>query len=508
MPINFCGISLNRNKKCNVCRTYLVTKNGQTTICLSPLLLFLLLLLLPCAHCRAKAGLNHLARNSFLPEIQVHHLFWYSFHLKRTTMLFDNNRTTNTGGGFEPRSSAAQSMSSLHFSNSFSSGGTSRSLSQLAAANIQYSNDMTANVGPSNAGTPALLGNRPTFSGLSQQQQQPSSAQQQSNYADNGGIQESLDNHMDNILLRIVQMQQQQTKELLEERVQKRLKEDWDVSVQAWRNTLVGNRNFVDDTTEITMAAGGNKQHLMLTNGQSYGVGSQSLGLLNANGTETTQMVMDHLQIVQNMGQSTNVLQLMDNFETIATNDGYSSAWQLLKALLPNMSSPVGGALGALDFLCCQYQRVVEDRVRSASLNGHDVAAPVQYQNARANSAAAFVKLTIGSTASVWDIIYYCKYPQKAHSTNSVFIFHSSVSCPGGVRFEMRRCPCCQSSRFQYSGWNGKFCRGATRPCPHPGPTCQQARKLFLHVWFRSGAIDGSTASGCRAQLLRKDQGT
>ncbi|KAL3904824.1 MAG: hypothetical protein SGILL_009918 [Bacillariaceae sp.] len=182
-----------------------------------------------------------------------------------------------------------------------------------------------------------------------------------------------------------------------------------------------------------------NARPLMLDNGQSYGGrggGGHAVGVLTGVGSvsnmanmtdEQKTVAMKHLKIVQDMNHqsiSTDPIHLMDEFEKVSTPDGYQTGWPLLKAMLPNRNkSPVHGALGALDFLCFQFQHVMDGRVREATMDKQDTFIPLQYQNARATSAATFAKLTIGSVNSVWDKVYF-----YAHAAREVV-----VSAPPGT---------------------------------------------------------------------------
>jgi hypothetical protein len=293
-----------------------------------------------------------------------------------------------------------------------------RSLSELAASNIQRSSSsIAASIGPPSAAAQALLGQRTNLSGLLSsfttraipQQQAPHMSISSNSFALNSdyGIEKSLENHCDGILNRILKKQQEQTERMLEDIVEQRRKEDWKVEREWWMKELVRDRNLVDPTNKTSSIG----IFPAMGNGSS---GAENRGLLMsdhrrdvtnfAQGPDTN-MIKEHLDIVCEIGKSPDLFLFLDKFEKLALSQGnmggYQTSWSLLREVLTNCQSPVDRALGTLTH---------RNSVKTASLKGQDISTLIHYSNRLAGNVAAFVKLTNGSNASVWDILYYCKF--------------------------------------------------------------------------------------------------
>jgi hypothetical protein len=303
-----------------------------------------------------------------------------------------------------------------------------RSLSELAASNIQRSSSsIAASIGPPSAAAQALLGQRTNLSGLlsssttraiPQHHQPPHMSMSSNAFALNSdyGIEKSLENHCDGILNRILKKQQEQTERMLEDIVEQRRKEDWKVEREWWMKELVRDRNLVDPTNKTSSIG----IFPAMGNGSS---GAENRGLLMsdhrrdvtnfAQGPDTN-MIKEHLDIVCEIGKSPDLFLFLDKFEKLALSQGnmggYQTSWSLLREVLTNCQSPVDRALGTLTHLCHQYQGYIRNRVKTASLKGQDISTLIHYSNRLAGIVASFVKLTNGSNASVWDILYYCKF--------------------------------------------------------------------------------------------------
>ncbi|KAL3916530.1 MAG: hypothetical protein SGILL_005138 [Bacillariaceae sp.] len=236
---------------------------------------------------------------------------------------------------------------------------------------------------------------------------------------------------MDGILERIVNQQEKHTMDLLEQKAQQRMQDDWAMERELWRNELVGNRNLNDDASSFSSEIGGRGGGDFYDNRNYNASGGLLMGGSNGNGNyrvaspEEQQLfekvAKEHGKIVvQNIknddGATTTFLGTMEQFENIAVSRGnntpqdkmYRNAWQLLEKMLPNLKAgPIHAALGSLDYLCCQFQRILSDQVRSAAAAA--VSGSAEYPtSALATGVAAFCKLTLGNGTSVWDVLYYC----------------------------------------------------------------------------------------------------
>ena len=132
--------------------------------------------------------------------------------------------------------------------------------------------------------------------------------------------------------------------------------------------------------------------------------------------------MQEHLAIVKEIQPTSDPLQIITGFEKLACTEtfggGYKNAWMLLGCMLPNMQTPISGAQGSQSHFCRQYQTIINNHVKSASLSGQDISTSVYYGNGNgsnnnssmAETIAAYVKLISGSNASVWEILYYCTY--------------------------------------------------------------------------------------------------
>lgn len=303
-----------------------------------------------------------------------------------------------------------------------------RSIQELGAANMKFSSYSAAHVLPS-AEAQLLLGNKTDFGLLSNT---ASTSDRGKSYGggdtfsfdtmSGGGIQEVVERHRDGILQRILKDQREQTRRLLDEKVEHHLQQTWAKEREWWKKNLVANRNLIDSTN--TPGSGSSP---FGTEGGVVGVGKSGgllLGDFSSNFTSSIyatksdpKEIQDHLIVVQSIGPSSDYGHLIRKFEKVAlageNSTMYQTAWQLLGSVLPSMQTPVFAALGVEFHFCRQYQHYISSQVKSASLNGQDVSTTVQYSNGMAGKIASFVKLVSGSNASVWEVLYYCKYSKS-----------------------------------------------------------------------------------------------
>lgn len=237
-------------------------------------------------------------------------------------------------------------------------------------------------------------------------------------------LQERCKQHRDGILERVLNTQRERTHRALEKAVERQLEDDWSKERQLWMEELVGKRNLVDSTNDSSpLAALGPSQSSptyptlagAMTSNLLPGYASTSTNYLNL------RMAEDHLQLVQSQSLvgAIDYRELMAKFQQLASstaeesNAGYTTAWQLLSCMLPNLTTPVNGALGALIHLCRQYQTFIKNRVAAGSLARQDLSTSAAYGSGMARTVASYVKLDLGSGASFWPILYNCKQKEN-----------------------------------------------------------------------------------------------
>ena len=233
-----------------------------------------------------------------------------------------------------------------------------------------------------------------------------------------GGIEEVVRRHRDGMLERILKDQRGETQRLLDKAVERQIEEDWEEQRTWWRKELVGDRNLVDATNINTHNIGGQVRDLRF-DGESNFSTPRERGLLitefgdgnrNTSGSPFAtgcdpKAMKDHLEIVKKTQETSDLKQAIADFERLArgSSNGYHNAWLLLGCMIPSMQNPIKGAQGALSHFCRQYQRIINNHVKSASLSGQDISTSINYGgcSAMAEMIASYVKLTSGSNASV-----------------------------------------------------------------------------------------------------------
>jgi hypothetical protein len=331
-----------------------------------------------------------------------------------------------------------------------------RSLQELAASNMALMNNGSGMGASGVAAQPTpsaqiLLGSRTDFGSLLNKTRSASTKSAKTNQLtgralsasdsssrysfdamSGGGIEAVVRRHRDGMLERILKDQREQTQRLLDKAVTRQVEDDWKEERSWWRKELVGDRNLVD-ATNIALSNGyshsGNdsagliKQRLIgpgstnPTRGllvADYSGGANQKNAMFATGCDPKAM-QEHLVVVQQIQPGSNPLQTIAGFEQMACTEtfggGYKNAWMILSSMLPKMESPIGAAQGAQSHFCKQYQNIIKNHVRSASLSGQDISTSVNYAGGSGSMAgmiASYVKLISGSDASVWEILYYC----------------------------------------------------------------------------------------------------
>lgn len=352
--------------------------------------------------------------------------------------------TLGNSGGPDAASTGRNSTSGLYFSSLSSSSLPSlgvnrmqpswrRSIAELAAESQSLIGKHPSQIPPQpSTEAQLLLGTRTDFSVLGptgtigpRRDGGKSSNGLKSALSIEGGIEQTLRNHRDEILTKVVTKERKETRKRLNAAVNKQLEEDWEMERAWWKNELTGNRNLVDRTNTfgwkrtVTGIASSNGSRSLTGNLLVADYGTTSL--VGLNGTAATSIdgcnpraIQEHLTIVRQMQPPMDPLQAIAAFEKVAlsaqANAGYQTAWQFMTCMLPKMSNPVEAALGSLVQLSRQYQTIIRNRVRIAQLNGNDASTSIRYGNGMAATIASYVQLTSGSSSGFWEIVYYCRW--------------------------------------------------------------------------------------------------
>jgi hypothetical protein len=281
----------------------------------------------------------------------------------------------------------------------------SRSLQELIATNQAL---IGGNPQQPTAAAQVLLGDRTDFGTLAASLEAP----KQPKTEVFASVEETCRKHRDGTIERILQKERDQTQKTLEKALERQLEEDWGREREWWMKEIVGTRNLVDSANSLVIRQ---PEQRLGSNFQALPSPSHYL-LADAHSSRThpldPRLVKDHLDLVKSITPSSNLSEIFSKFQKHSSSDsnGYMTAWQLLSSMVPNLSSPINGALGSLIHFCRQYQTIVKNRVASASLAGQDVSTAQYYGISMGGTVAAYVKLEFGSNASIWHILYFCKY--------------------------------------------------------------------------------------------------
>jgi hypothetical protein len=291
----------------------------------------------------------------------------------------------------------------------------SRSLQELMAANQA----LIGTTGPPQptAAAQVLLGSSRTDLGslVASLQAPKSSTSSSTKPATFASLEERCRTHRDGIIERILKKEREHSQRAFEKAIERRREEDWAKEREWWMNEIVGKRNLVDSTNTLALGPSEKSSTLPMLPGPT------SSNLLpgyasHSNPTLDARLAHEHWRIVKSLPEQSLDLGVLAQLESMAStldssSAGYTTAWQLMTSMIPRLSSsPIDGALGSLIHLCKQYQSHVKNRVASASLAGQDLSTRQNFGSGMAGTVAAFVKLEKGSNASIWHILYYCKY--------------------------------------------------------------------------------------------------
>lgn len=312
----------------------------------------------------------------------------------------------------------------------------SRSLQELMAANQSL---IGGNAQQPTAAAQVLLGNRTDFGRLAASLEAPKPHKQEAFTS----VEASCRKHRDGTIERILKKEREQTQKTLDHAIERQLEEDWAQEREWWMKELIGTRNLVDSTNTLVIRQPEVGSSLLALPGPSHNLFADTYA--SSSQSLDPKMVKEHLELVKSMTPTSDFSEVYSRFQKLAYSDsnGYMSAWQLLASMIPNLSSPIHGALGSLIHFCKQYQTFIKNRVASASLAGQDVSTRQNYGAGMGGTVAAYVKLEYGSNASIWNILYFCKWLLGVHCCERSRLYLTFFDlCFLNTRFAMRRCRC------------------------------------------------------------------
>jgi hypothetical protein len=221
--------------------------------------------------------------------------------------------------------------------------------------------------------------------------------------------------HRDGILERILRDEREHSHRMFEKAIEERREQEWAQERKWWMQELVGKRNVVDPTAVGRLSSStptGRTLPPALTS-PKYNVMSSTLLPGFPSRTDQTldaNLAMDHARILQADPKDWIAL-----LHQRSQDSGYATAWQLLGCMvLPRLDTAMDGARGALIHLCRQYQVVVTTRVASATLDGQQQNMGGSRLQGTAGTVTDYCQLEKGSHASIWDVLYYCKFGWKS----------------------------------------------------------------------------------------------
>lgn len=316
--------------------------------------------------------------------------------------------TKKTDGLQELASGAVPSMGGNQLRPSWS-----RSLQELAAANQTLIGGAGA-AQPTVAAQMLLGSNQTDFGSLVASLEAPKMST--ANTASFASLEDKCRKHRDGIIERILKKEREHSHRAFEKAIERRHEEDWAKEREWWMKEIVGKRNLVDETN--TLSFGGPTVEHRAAPPMLPGPASSNLlpGYSStANRTLDVRMAQEHGKVVMTLPVgSTDLDGVISQFEGVASRldstGGYTVAWQLARTMVPRHSSSIECALGSLIHLCKQYQTYVKNRVSSSRLAGQDLSIRQNFGSGMAGTVAAFVKIEKGSNASIWCILYFCKY--------------------------------------------------------------------------------------------------
>ena len=368
------------------------------------------------------------------------------------TLGASNNNNNDTGGFADL---AAGSLPTLGGGSDPLLPSWSRSLSELQAASQSL---LVAGARSSAAGNAAsLLGtDRTEFGRLTS-----NLAAENSHHHNGSRSTSSSSSHLlpEESFTTVAQLLQKQQNDILEnlltsaresadrtsqELTEKQLQDDWEREKEWWMQDIVGTR-----TLGGASASGNN----MLTNhgSDNNNNDNHSLpkalpapyptaatprflgGALSASTVASASLdpktAQAHLQVLQKVATSTTTsssgpqaardllakLQALTDASSIPEDSFYHTAWDFVGCLLERSGgSTMDHSMGVLVHLSRQFQSMIVQRVRAASLAGQDVSTLHNYGSGMVSTIAAHVQLEFGSSQqSIWHMLYFCTLREK-----------------------------------------------------------------------------------------------
>lgn len=221
-------------------------------------------------------------------------------------------------------------------------------------------------------------------------------------------LEDRLERRQQEILEQVVRKQREFTKQRMEKQEEERLNQQWEEEKERFLKELAGDIVLGGSAKPLPPSL------LSITNNIPVSV---------VHAADLPTMAQNHVQVVAKWNRDPD-LNAVEEFSRIASPSkfpSYAMAWKLLANIM-GKSNPTSIAAGTLAHLSRHFQSHIIGTVQKASLAGQDVSLSTTFSNEMANSVAAFVKLTHGSNATIWPLIYYCKLLLPHRCCQKVYI--------------------------------------------------------------------------------------
>lgn len=299
----------------------------------------------------------------------------------------------------------------------------SRSLGELKAANESF---LSGRPLQPSAGARTLLRDQTDYGRLAGSLKPPKQPKTEAGVS----VEQMLRQHRDGIMERILTQCREHTRRKADELVEKQLQEDWEKEKAWWLRETVGATRVGGSGNAILALEAEQRetshQHAMLS-------GPSPCRMVNTGGIFSPSLdgslVQGHLEVVKSLKAHSTIQDMMQKFQKIPTlgsaqESCYSDALQLMSEMLSRYNRPIDGTIGALIHFCKQFQNLITNRVRVASLARQDVSTPHNFASGLVNTVAAYVKLEFAATDAIWHILYFCKLRSKDWNSYSQLCSH------------------------------------------------------------------------------------
>jgi hypothetical protein len=212
--------------------------------------------------------------------------------------------------------------------------------------------------------------------------------------------------------------------------VDQQLKDDWEREKQWWIQDIVGTRTLGGASSSLALASSSNDMMPKALTAPYPTSTPRFLGdTTSSSRSSSSQLdaksVQAHFQVLQKVAATNNPsgvqaardmlakLQALTDASSVPEDSFYHTALDFVACLLERNAngSPMDHSMGVLVHLSRQFQSMIVQRVRAASLAGQDVSTGGAYNSGMVSTIAAHVQLEFGAEKSIWHMLYFCKLP-------------------------------------------------------------------------------------------------